>query len=79
MSAETAPATVRRVLDEGAARVGRDVRTDVLSADADGIVYRVTAICDSLDSRSALTTSLVEALSAAAIPLGRASGRARPV
>jgi small-conductance mechanosensitive channel len=79
VSAETAPATVRRVLDEGAARVGRDVRTDVLSADADGIVYRVTAICDSLESRSALTTSLVEALSAAAIPLGRASGRARPV
>jgi hypothetical protein len=65
------------LFEEAALRVGRDARSQVLRADADGIVYRVSVVCDSLESRSTLTTSLVDALSAAAIPLGRAGGRAR--
>jgi small-conductance mechanosensitive channel len=77
VSAQTSPATVLRLFEEAALRVGRDARSQVLRADADGIVYRVSVVCDSLESRSTLTTSLVDALSAAAIPLGRAGGRAR--
>jgi small-conductance mechanosensitive channel len=77
VSAQAAPAMVLRLFDEAAARIGRDVRSELVCVDADGIVYRVSAACDSLESRSSLATSLVDALSAAAIPLGRAGGRAR--
>lgn len=77
VSAAAGPAKVLPLLTEAAARIGRDARAELVRADADGAVYRVSAACDSLEARSSLSASLVEALSAAAIPLGRASGRAR--
>jgi small-conductance mechanosensitive channel len=72
------PTTVRGIFDEAGSRVGRDVRAEVVMADADGVIYRVTATCDSLEHRSALWTALLEALSAAGVPLGRDRGTTRP-
>jgi small-conductance mechanosensitive channel len=75
VSASVNATTVRRIFDEAGSRVGRDVRAEILGAHADGVVYRVTASCESLEQRSALYGALLEALSAAEVPLGRAPGR----
>jgi small-conductance mechanosensitive channel len=78
VSASVHATTVRRLFDEAGSRVGRDVRAEVLGAHADGVVYRITATCDSLEQRSALWTALLDALAAAGVPLGRAPGHAGP-
>lgn len=78
VSAAVNPTIVRRLFDEAGSRVGRDVRAEVLSATADGVLYRVTVTCDSLEQRSALWTALLEALSAADVPLGRTSTASGP-
>lgn len=72
VSPEFNPTTVRRLFDEAGSRVGRDVRAEVLGADAHGVLYRVTVTCESLDQQSVLWTALLEALSAAGVSLGRA-------
>lgn len=77
VGADVNPTTVRRILVEAGSRVGRDVRVEVIAADAQGIIYRVTLTCDSLDDRSALWAALLEALSAAQVPLGLAQGGMR--
>jgi small-conductance mechanosensitive channel len=76
-SVEASPTHVIAVLDQAAGRVGRDVSVELLSADADGVLYRVSAACDTLDERSPLAASLVEGLLRAGISLGRSSARAR--
>jgi hypothetical protein len=78
VSATVHATTVRRLFDEAGSRVGRDVRAEVLGAHADGVVYRITATCDSLEQRSALWMALLDALAAAGVPLGRAPGHAGP-
>jgi small-conductance mechanosensitive channel len=77
VSAEVTPTRVLPILDDAAARVGRDTRVEILSADADGVTYRVSAVCDALEARSQLTVSLLDALSRASISLGRSQARAR--
>lgn len=76
-AADASPSQVFPLLDQSAGRVGRDVTVELLSADVDGVVYRVSAACDSLDARSLLTASLLEGLSRAGVSLGRAPARAR--
>lgn len=71
VSADTLPSTALRVLDQAASRVGREARIELQAADADGLSYRVSVVCESLDARTVLTVALLEALAAASIPLGR--------
>ncbi|MGC4091570.1 MAG: mechanosensitive ion channel family protein [Polyangiaceae bacterium] len=74
---DAVPTQVIALLDQAAGRVGRDVTVELLGADAEGVLYRVSAVCDSLESSSPLLTSLLEGLSRAGVSLGRASTRAR--
>jgi small-conductance mechanosensitive channel len=76
VAADVDPFRVQGLFDEAGSRIGRDVRAEVVAADADGVVYRVTATCDSLEHRSLLWTALISALSAAGVPLGRSRGPA---
>jgi small-conductance mechanosensitive channel len=78
VAADYLPSRVIPVLDQAAARIGRDVSVDVLGVDGDGIGYRVSALCDSLDARSQVAVALLEALAAAELPLGRRVGASRP-
>lgn len=75
---EATPSLVVALLEQAAGRVGRDITVEVVSADRDGVVYRVTAGCDALHARTLLTASILEELSRASVPLGGTSGRARP-
>lgn len=77
VSAEVSTNNVRRVFDEAARSVGRNVRAELLGLSADGISYRVTVTCDSLAQRSDLLSALLDALTDAQIPLGRAPGSVR--
>lgn len=79
VTSEASPRVVQRVLDEAAGRVGRDVRAEIVSADADGTLYRVSATCERLEQRSLLALSLLEGLSAAGVPLGRSGGISRNI
>jgi small-conductance mechanosensitive channel len=71
VSSGVTPSTVVRVLEEAAASVGRDVHVELDTADADGARYRLSATCDSIDTRSELARRALEALAAASVPLGR--------
>ncbi len=73
VSATASPTAVVRLLEEAAANVGREVSVELSTVDGSGIRYRVGATCDSLDARSELAKSLLEALAAAAVSLGRGS------
>lgn len=77
VAAETSPSQVVPLLDQAAGRAGRDVSVELVGADQDGVVYRVSAACDSLEARSLLLASVLEGLSRAGVSLGRASARAR--
>ena len=78
VNAVASPTAVVRLLEEAASAVGRDVLVEVLAVDVDGTRYRVSATCDSLDGKTRLARDLIEALAAAAIPLGRGSQRTGP-
>jgi len=71
VSPNPAPRTVQLVLEEAALRIGRDVRVELLAFDAEGALYRASVTCEGLEARSKLASALMEALSAAGIPLGR--------
>jgi small-conductance mechanosensitive channel len=73
VSATASPTAVVRLLEEAGANVGRDVSVELMTVDGNGIRYRVGATCDSLDARSELAKTLLEALAAAAVSLGRGS------
>lgn len=77
VGAGSSPSSVVRVLEQAAGRVARDISIELLGADADGVAYRVSAVCDSLETRTVLVAALLEALSGAGIPLGRSRGTAR--
>jgi small-conductance mechanosensitive channel len=77
VSAVASPTAVVRLLEDAGANVGRDVSVELLAVDADGAHYRINATCDSLEGRTELARNLVEALAAAAVPLGRGPLRAR--
>ncbi|MEO6598968.1 MAG: mechanosensitive ion channel family protein [Polyangiaceae bacterium] len=66
---------VREILLEAGKKCGHDPKVDLLSFDADGARYRVSALCDSLDGRRVLAETALADLGAAGIPLGRS----RPV
>jgi len=72
LASGVAPATAFLLLEEAATRAGRDVRIDILRADADGVLYRVTAVCESLEGRSLLWLALIDGLNTAGVALGRA-------
>ncbi|HET9932888.1 MAG TPA: mechanosensitive ion channel family protein, partial [Polyangiaceae bacterium] len=76
-AADAIPSFVVSLLEQAAGRVGRDISVEVVSADLDGVLYRVTAACDSLDARTLLTATLLEGLARAGVSLGRVSGQAR--
>jgi small-conductance mechanosensitive channel len=77
VSSGVTPSAVVRVLEEAASSVGRDARVELDSADVDGARYRLSVTCDSLATRAELARRALEALAAAAIPLGRSSLPAR--
>lgn len=63
---------VREILLEVGKKCGHDAKLDLLSFDADGARYRLSALCDSLDARRMLAENALAELGAAGIPLGRA-------
>ncbi|MEP7048830.1 MAG: mechanosensitive ion channel family protein [Pseudomonadota bacterium] len=67
---------VREVLSEAAKKCGHDPKLDLLRFDVDCALYRLSALCDSLEGRRILSETAFEDLSAAGIALGRAPRRA---
>ncbi len=57
------------------ARHGRDVSVELLSADADGVHYRLGAVCDSAEARSALGIAWLEVASGADVARARMAAR----
>ena len=76
VSASAAQEKVREVLSEAAKKCGHDPKLDLLVFDVDSALYRLSALCDSLDGRRILTETAFEDLTAAGIALGRAPRRA---
>jgi small-conductance mechanosensitive channel len=70
IAASARHAEVRDLLLAAAARFGHDARVELVSADASGSVYRLNLSSDMRDARSDLTLAVLEALSAAGVPLG---------
>ena len=64
-------AEVRELLVGAAARFGHDARIELVSADAERSLYRLTLSSDARDARSELQLAVLEALAAANVPLGR--------
>jgi small-conductance mechanosensitive channel len=62
---------VRELLLAAGKKCGHDPKLDLLSFDADGARYRLSAACDSLDGRRVLAETSLADLVAAGIPLGR--------
>ena len=75
-AADAIPSFVVSLLEQAAGRVGRDISVEVVSADVEGVLYRVTAGCDSLEARTLLTASLLEGLSRGGVSLGRRTRQA---
>jgi len=61
----------REVLTEAGKKCGHDARLDLLSFDVDGAVYRLSALCDSLDARRSMAEAALNDLALAGIALGR--------
>ncbi len=68
---------VRDILREAGAKCGHDPKLDLLSFDLDGAVYRLSALCDSLDGKRELAEAALSDLSTAGIALGRAARSVR--
>ena len=66
---------VRDILALAAARFGQDARIELLRADAEGSIYRLSLSSDMRDARSELQLAVLEALAAAHVPLGRLGPR----
>jgi hypothetical protein len=62
---------VRSLLAGVAGKVGSEPSVEIVSADADGIRFRVAATCESLEARTAFHIAALDALSGAGITLGR--------
>ena len=70
---------VRELLEQAAQQVGQEPRVVVLSADADGFVFRVSISPESFAARADLQLSLLEALRSEGIRLGRTARVAEAV
>jgi small-conductance mechanosensitive channel len=66
---------VRDILALAAARFGQDARIELVRADAEGAIYRLSLSSDMRDARSELQLAVLEALAAAHVPLGRLGTR----
>ena len=62
---------VREILSEAGKKCAHDPRVDLLAFDVDGAHYRLSALCDSLETRRALAELVLAELGAAGIVLGR--------
>jgi len=71
VAATAAQDKAREVLIEAGKKSGHDARLDLLGFDADGAVYRLSALCDSLDARRAMAETALTELALAGIALGR--------
>jgi len=71
VAASAAQERVRDVLREAGTKCGQDARLELLSFDVDGAVYRLSALCDSLDARQSLAETALGDLALAGIALGR--------
>lgn len=74
VAAEEKPGPVEELLAAAAARVGDDVKVQLLGADADGLRYRVSVESEGETARGELLKVVLEALSERGVRLGR--GRA---
>jgi len=71
VAASEAQDKVREVLGEVGMKCGHEARLDLLRFDADGAVYRLSALCDSLDARQSMAEAALTDLALAGIALGR--------
>ncbi|HYP77145.1 MAG TPA: mechanosensitive ion channel family protein [Polyangiaceae bacterium] len=71
VAASAAHDVVREILIEVGKKCGRDARLDLLGFDVDGAVYRLSALCDSLDARQTMAQSALSDLALAGVALGR--------
>jgi small-conductance mechanosensitive channel len=62
---------VREVLAEAGRKCGHDAKLDLLAFDVDAALYRLSALCDSLDGKRELAETALADLGAAGIALGR--------
>jgi hypothetical protein len=62
---------VREILLEAGKRWGREVRLDLLRFDVDGAIFRLSALCESLDARQSMAETALGDLALAGIALGR--------
>lgn len=61
----------REVLVEAGKKCGQEPRLDLLGFDLDGAVYRLSALCNSLDARQSMAETALNDLTSAGIALGR--------
>ena len=62
---------VREILSAAGKKCGTDPKLDLLSFDADGALYRLSALSNSLDGKRQLAETALADLDAAGITLGR--------
>lgn len=74
VAADQRAAATRELLATAAGSFGRDLECQLVHADADGLVFRVSVTADAEDAPARLLTLLVDALVEHGVPLGR--GRA---
>lgn len=71
VAASSSVTEARSLLAGVAGKVGTEPSVEIVSADADGIRFRIAATCDALEARTAFHIAALDALSAAHITLGR--------
>jgi len=71
VSAHAAHADVQNVLLRTAARFADDARVEIMNADVDRTLFRVSFASEQRNARSELQLALLDALAAAQVPLGR--------
>jgi small-conductance mechanosensitive channel len=77
LAASGLPSVAEQALRELALKLGRDVRVELRSADAEGQRYRVGLRCDTAAERAQLLSALVEGLATQGIKLGRSASAER--
>ena len=71
VAAVAAQEKVREILLDAGKKCGKEARLELLSFDLDGAVYRLSALCDSLDARQWMAETALSDLTLAGIALGR--------
>jgi small-conductance mechanosensitive channel len=75
VAASAHPQDVRELLLRTAQAYGREVRVELVTADADAARFRLSVAADGAGARSDLQIAVLEALRAAGVPLGRSPAR----